>query len=117
MAIRPLARGEGDASCVCMRRGWHLRQPLSIRILWERAGRKDAIRSNGLELGATATGGLRPNLLLACAHSAASRTSGAAARTSASTWLSKGTKFFWNMATSLRAVSSNSALSCQVLSG
>jgi hypothetical protein len=50
-------------------------------------------------------------------HSAAMRTSGAAARTSASTWLSNGTKFFWNMATRLRAVSSNSALFCQVLCG
>ena len=51
------------------------------------------------------------------AHSAAMRTSGAAARTSASTWLSNGTKFLWNMATRLRAVSSNSALFCQVLCG
>jgi hypothetical protein len=50
-------------------------------------------------------------------HSAAIRTPGAAARTSASTWLSNGTKFFWNMATRLRAVSSNSALLCQVLCG
>jgi MFS family permease len=49
------------------------------------------------------------------AHSAAMRTSGAAARTSASTWLSYLVKFSWNMRTSLRAVSSNSALFCQVL--
>jgi hypothetical protein len=54
---------------------------------------------------------------LPSAHSAAIRTSGAAARTSASTWLSNGTKFFWNMATRLRAVSSNSALFCHVLCG
>jgi hypothetical protein len=54
---------------------------------------------------------------LPSAYSAAIRTSGAAARTSASTWLSNGTKFFWNMATRLRAVSSNSALFCHVLCG
>ena len=40
-------------------------------------------------------------------YSAASRTSGAAARTSASTVCSYLVKFFWNMPTSLRAVSSN----------
>ena len=40
-------------------------------------------------------------------YSAAIRTSGAAARTSASTCLSNLAKFFWNMPTSLRAVSSN----------
>src|SRR6266481_3071452 len=50
-------------------------------------------------------------------YSAAICTSGAAARTSASTWLSNCTKLFWNIATSLRAVSSNSALFCQVLCG
>ena len=51
------------------------------------------------------------------AHSAAMRTSGAAARTSASTWSSNWTKFFWNMSTSLRAVWSNSSLFCQVFCG
>src|SRR6266851_4444800 len=50
-------------------------------------------------------------------HSAASFTSGAAARTSASTWASNLAKFFWNMPTSARAVLSNSALSAQVLTG
>ena len=50
-------------------------------------------------------------------HSAAMRTSGAAARTSASTCSSNWTKFFWNMATSLRAVWSNSRLFCQVFCG
>src|ERR1700738_5684673 len=50
-------------------------------------------------------------------HSAASFTSGAAARTSASTWASNLAKFFWNMPTSERAVLSNSALSAQVLIG
>jgi hypothetical protein len=38
------------------------------------------------------------------AYSAAIRTSGAAARTSASTSFSNCTKFFWNIPTSLRAV-------------
>src|SRR3984957_10764618 len=51
------------------------------------------------------------------AHSAASLTSGAAARTSASTLASNLAKFFWNMPTSARAVLSNSALSFQVLTG
>jgi len=37
-------------------------------------------------------------------HSAARRTSGAAARTSESTCSSNCTKFFWNIDTSLRAV-------------
>src|ERR1700730_10769984 len=50
-------------------------------------------------------------------HSAASLRSGAAARTSASTWASNLAKFFWNMPTSARAVLSNSALSFQVLTG
>ena len=50
-------------------------------------------------------------------YSAASFTSGAAARTSASTWASNLAKFFWNMPTSARAVLSNSALSFQVLTG
>ena len=50
-------------------------------------------------------------------YSAAMRTSGAAARTSASTWSSNWTKFFWNIATSLRAVWSNSSLFCQVFCG
>ena len=50
-------------------------------------------------------------------YCAAICTSGAAARTSASTWLSNCTKLSWNIATSLRAVSSNSALFCQVLWG
>ena len=50
-------------------------------------------------------------------HSAAMRTSGAAARTSASTCFSYLTKFSWNMRTSLRAVSSNAALSFQVFIG
>src|SRR5216684_1264686 len=50
-------------------------------------------------------------------HSAASLTSGAAARTSASTCASNLAKFFWNMPTSARAVLSNSALSAQVLIG
>src|SRR6202012_996466 len=50
-------------------------------------------------------------------YSAASLTSGAAARTSASTWASNLAKFFWNMPTSARAVLSNSALSFQVLTG
>src|SRR2546425_355725 len=50
-------------------------------------------------------------------HSAASFASGAAARTSASTWASNLAKFFWNMPTSARAVLSNSALSFQVLTG
>src|SRR5262249_15480893 len=58
-----------------------------------------------------------PNTPRVGAHSAAIRTSGAAARTSASTWLSYLVKFSWNMRTSLRAVSSNSALFCQVLNG
>src|SRR5882724_9985259 len=51
------------------------------------------------------------------AYSAAMRTSGAAARTSASTCFSYLTKFSWNMRTSLRAVSSNAALSFQVFIG
>src|ERR1700753_796199 len=51
------------------------------------------------------------------AYSAASFTSGAAARTSASTWASNLAKFFWNMATKARAVLSNSALLDQVLTG
>ena len=50
-------------------------------------------------------------------YSAARRTSGAAERTSASTCFSYLTKFSWNMRTSLRAVSSNAALSFQVLIG
>ena len=50
-------------------------------------------------------------------YSAAMRTSGAAERTSASTCFSYLTKFSWNMRTSLRAVSSNSALSFQVFIG
>src|SRR5215831_14433370 len=50
-------------------------------------------------------------------YSAASLTSGAAARISASTWASNLAKFFWNIATSARAVLSNSALSFQVLIG
>src|SRR5213079_2615024 len=50
-------------------------------------------------------------------YSAASFTSGAAARTSASTWASNLAKFFWNMATKARAALSNSALSAQVLTG
>src|SRR5579872_2377494 len=50
-------------------------------------------------------------------HSAASFTSGAAARTSASTLASNLAKFFWNMPTKARAVLSNSALSFQVLTG
>src|SRR5450631_4820818 len=50
-------------------------------------------------------------------HSAASLRSGAAARTSASTWASNLAKFFWNMPTSARAVLSKSALSFQVLTG
>src|ERR1041385_962910 len=50
-------------------------------------------------------------------YSAAILKSGAAARTSASTWLSNLAKFFWNMPTSARAVLSNSALSFQVLTG
>src|SRR3984885_11934860 len=50
-------------------------------------------------------------------HSAASFRSGAAARTSASTWASNLAKFFWNMPTSARAVLSNSSLSAQVLTG
>src|SRR5262249_45245581 len=51
------------------------------------------------------------------AYSAAIRTSGAAARTSASTCFSYLTKFSWNMRTSLRAVSSKAALSFQVFIG
>ena len=50
-------------------------------------------------------------------YSAASRTSGAAARTSASTVFSYLVKLFWNMATSLRAVASKPALSFQVFIG
>src|SRR5215472_8484380 len=50
-------------------------------------------------------------------YSAASRTSGAAARTSGSTLASNLAKFFWNIATSARAVLSNSSLSFQVLTG
>ena len=50
-------------------------------------------------------------------YSAAIRTSGAAARTSASTCFSYFTKFSWNMRTSLRAVSSKAALSFQVFIG
>src|ERR1041384_6007317 len=50
-------------------------------------------------------------------YSAASLVSGAAARTSASTWASNLAKFFWNMPTRLRAVLSHSALSFQVLTG
>ena len=50
-------------------------------------------------------------------YSAAMRTSGAAERTSASTCFSYLTKFSWNMRTSLRAVSSNAALSFQVFIG
>ena len=50
-------------------------------------------------------------------HSAAMRTSGAAARTSASTCFSYLTKFSWNMRTSLRAVSSKADLSFQVFIG
>src|SRR4030095_1291167 len=50
-------------------------------------------------------------------YSAAMRTSGAAERTSASTCFSYLTKFSWNMRTSLRAVSSNAALSFQVFLG
>ena len=50
-------------------------------------------------------------------YSAAMRTSGAAARTSASTWFSNRTKLSWNMRTSLRAVWSNSDLFFQVLNG
>ncbi len=50
-------------------------------------------------------------------HSAAMRTSGCASRTSASTWVSNCTKFFWNIATSSRAVLSNSDLFAQVLNG
>lgn len=50
-------------------------------------------------------------------YSAAMRTSGAAERTSASTCRSYLTKFSWNMRTSLRAVSSNAALSFQVFIG
>src|SRR4029078_11363191 len=50
-------------------------------------------------------------------YSAASLRSGAAARTSASTWASNLAKFFLNMPTSARAVLSNSALSFQVLTG
>jgi hypothetical protein len=50
-------------------------------------------------------------------HSAASRTSGAAARTSASTCRSYLTKLFWNMPTSLRAVASKAALSFHVFIG
>src|SRR5882672_5580715 len=62
----------------------------------------------------------RPPLIvvrLPVAYSAAMRTSGAAARTSASTCFSYLTKFSWNMRTSLRAVSSNAALSFQVFIG
>src|SRR4051812_36770236 len=51
------------------------------------------------------------------AYSAASFTSGAAARTSASTWASNLAKFFWNIPTRARAVLSNSSLSFQVLTG
>ena len=58
----------------------------------------------------------RPGMMLR-AYSAASFRSGAAARTSASTWASNLAKFFWNMPTSARAVLSNSALSFQVLTG
>ena len=47
-------------------------------------------------------------------YSAANRISGAAARTSASTVCSYLAKFFWNIPTSLRAVSSNAFLSAQV---
>ena len=62
--------------------------------------------------------GLRTALDLALTrYSAASLRSGAAARTSASTWASNLAKFFWNMPTSARAVLSNSALSFQVLTG
>ena len=50
-------------------------------------------------------------------YSAAIRTSGAAARTSASTVFSYLTKFSWNMRTSLRAVSSKADLSFQVFIG
>ena len=50
-------------------------------------------------------------------YSAAIFASGAAARTSASTWFSYFAKFFWNIATRLRAVLSNSALSAQVFIG
>src|SRR5579862_9796366 len=50
-------------------------------------------------------------------YSAASRTSGAAARTSASTCFSYLVKFSWNMRTSLRAVSSKALLSFQVFIG
>jgi hypothetical protein len=65
----------------------------------------------------------RPTAARACfvlgsaGYCAAICTSGAAARTSASTWPSNCTKLSWNIATSLRAVSSNSALFCQVLCG
>ena len=51
------------------------------------------------------------------AYSAAMRTSGAAALISGVTCSSNLAKFFWNMATSSRAVLSNSALSFQVLIG
>ena len=63
------------------------------------------------------TAALTSNAQQGLAHSAAMRTSGAAARTSASTWLSKRTKLSRNMRTSFRAVWSNSALSFQVLNG
>src|SRR5690606_19046564 len=50
-------------------------------------------------------------------HSAAIRTSGAAALISASTCFSNFTKFFWNMPTSFWAVSANAFLSAQVFTG
>src|SRR5262245_16842437 len=73
-----------------------------------------------IESAVKQTGGVgaaRDRSALGAAHSAAMRTSGAAARTSASTCFSYFTKFCWNMPTSLRAVASKAALSFQVFIG
>ncbi len=81
------------------------------------AARKPVVADVKIVRSFRRAGRLRHGIPPASRYSAAMRTAGCASRTSASTWVSNCTKFFWNIATSLRAVLSNSDLFAQVLNG